>query len=297
MKNLIRAISEDGGVVISAIDSTGIVHEMEKIHKTSAVVSAALGRLLTGASLMGSFLKNQEDSLTLRVNGAGPIGNLVTVSDSYGNVRGYADHPVVEIPLRADGKLDVGTAVGCEGTLAVIRDFGTGEPYVGQIPLVSGEIAEDITSYYATSEQTPTVCALGVLVGKDLQILNAGGFLLQLLPGATEAEISKIENNLKNAPSVTEFYSNGGTPLELIHILLEGFSPNILEEKEVSYRCYCSEEKTEKILISLGEEELTRMMEEDPYAEVACHFCDKKYKINISDILAEIRQNKVAGSP
>lgn len=292
MSKLIRAISEDGGVVVSAIDSTEIVAKMEEIHKTSAVVSAALGRLLTGASLMGSFLKNEDDKLTLRVNGGGPVGSMVVVSDGEGNVRGYADHPVVEIPIRADGKLDVGAAVGSDGTIAVIRDTGIGEPYTGQTPLVSGEIAEDITQYYASSEQAPTVCSLGVLVNKDLSIHNAGGFLLQLLPGATKEEIDKIEENLSKIPPVTELLSEGKGPWDIIESLLEDFSPQVLEEKEVEYRCYCSREKTEKILISLGREELLSMQEEEQTAEVICHFCGKKYDINLQDILAELQGAK-----
>lgn len=293
MKNLIRAISENGGIVVSAIDSTNIVKKMEEIHKPSAVVSAALGRLLTGASLMGSNLKNDMDSLTLRISGGGPAGTLVAISDGEGNVRGYADHPVIEEPpFRTDGKLNVGAAVGRDGTIAVVRDTGTGEPYTGQVPLVSGEIAEDITRYYAVSEQAPTVCSLGVLVNKDLSILNAGGFLLQLLPGASEEEIKKIEENLEKIPSVTQLLGEGKGPGEMIELLLEGFSPQVLEEKEVSYHCYCSREKTEKILISLGRDELTSMLEEEPAAEVLCHFCGKKYHICLKEILAELQCKK-----
>lgn len=294
MNNLIRAISENGGIVVSAIDSSQIVRKMEEIHAPSATVSAALGRLLTGASLMGGGLKNSGDSITLRVNGGGPAGTLVVVSDGEGNVRGYADHPVLaeEPPLRGDGKLNVGAAVGREGTIAVVRDTGTGEPYTGQVPLVSGEIAEDITHYYAVSEQAPTVCSLGVLVNPDLSIQNAGGFLLQLLPGATDAEIKKIEENLENIPSVTQMLAEDKGPWEMIETLLDGFSPQVLEEKEADYRCYCSWEKTEKILISLGREELASMLEEEPTAEVLCHFCGKKYEMNLSEILAELQSAK-----
>lgn len=293
MNNLIRAISENGGIVVSVIDSTAIVQMMEEIHKTSAVISAGLGRLLTGASLMGSFLKNENDSLTLRVNGGGPAGTLLAVSDGKGNVRGYAEHPVVELPIRdTDGKLDVGGAVGNEGTIAVVRDTGTGEPYTGQVPLVSGEIAEDITKYYAVSEQAPTVCSLGVLVNKDLSIRYAGGFLLQLLPGASENEIKCIEKNLQNIPPITQLLEEEKTPWDIAGILLDGFSPQILEEKSVEYRCYCNRERTEKILISLGLEELNTMLEEEPTAEVICHFCGEKYQINLADIVAELQGSK-----
>lgn len=292
MSNLIRAISENGGIVVSVLNSTNIVREMESIHQTSAVISAALGRLLTGTALMGSFLKNTTDSLTVRINGGGPAGTLLAVSDGEGNVRGYAEHPVVEIPLREDGKLNVGGAVGREGTIAVVRDTGAGEPYTGQVPLVSGEIAEDITRYYAASEQAPTVCSLGVLVNKDLSVRHAGGFLLQLLPGALEEEIQKIEENLQNVSSFTEMLEQGKTPWDIIEILLSGFAPQMLEEKTLEYRCYCSREKTEKILISLGEKELAAMLQEEPSAEVICHFCGKKYHVNLSDIVAELQGTK-----
>ena len=204
MSRLIRAISENGGVLFCAVDSTDIVREAERIHKTSAVTSAALGRLLTAASMMGVMLKSEKDSLTLRIKGGGPSGTVLAVSDGAGNVRGYVEQPVVELPPRADGKLDVGGAVGRDGTLSVVKDLGMKEPYVGQVPLVSGEIAEDITAYYAVSEQTPTVCALGVLVDRDLSILTAGGYLLQLLPGASDAEITHLEQNVAALPSVTE---------------------------------------------------------------------------------------------
>lgn len=289
MANLVRSISQNGGIVVCALDSTNIVREAERIHKPSAVVTAALGRLLTGASLMGSWLKSDEDSLTLRINGGGPVGTLVAVSDGEGNVRGYADHAVIEeLPHRPDGKLNVGAAVGHDGTLAVIRDMGLKEPYIGQVPLVSGEIAEDITSYYAASEQTPTVCSLGVLVNKDLSVRQAGGFLLQLLPGATEAEITKIEANIASIPPITELLEQGGSPYDIANMALAGFSPEILEERQVEYRCYCSREKTESILISLGQEELEKMALEDPIAKVECHFCGKTYEVKIEDLLREI---------
>ncbi|MFV0352070.1 MAG: Hsp33 family molecular chaperone HslO [Oscillospiraceae bacterium] len=286
--NIYRAISEDGGVLMCAIDSTNIVREMEQVHHTSAVVSAGLGRLLTGAALMGSFLKNEEDSLTLRVNGGGPVGSLVAVSDGLGNVRGYAENPVTELDaLRADGKLDVGTAVGTNGYLAVSRDTGLKEPYIGQVPLVSGEIAEDITSYYATSEQTPTVCALGVLVEKDLSICKAGGFLMQLLPGATEGEIARLEANIAKLPSITSMLQEGGTPQDMINIAMEGFNPNILDETYVEYRCHCSRGKSRDILFSLGKTELEEMLKEEPTVTVECHFCDEKYTFDLKELLAE----------
>lgn len=288
MSKRIRAISDNGGIVICAIDSTDILRDMETYHKSSAVVSAALGRLLTGACLMSSWLKSSDDSLTVRINGGGPIGTVLAVADGDGNVRGYAENNIVEIPYRADGKLDVGAAVGHNGTIAVIRDLGLKEPYIGQIELASGEIAEDITSYYAASEQTPTVCALGVLVNKDLSIQRGGGFLLQLLPGATEEEITKIENNIKNIPSITEMLEQGKTIYDIIQIMMEGFAPEILDEDEVNYLCKCSTHRSEEILMSLGKEELAKMQKESPTASLECHFCDKVYTILIQDILDEL---------
>lgn len=200
--NLLRGISDNGGVVFYGIDSTDIVREMERLHKTSAVTTAALGRLLTAAAMMGAMLKGSRDTVTLQINGGGPAGRLLAVADGAGHVKGYVQNPVVELPPRADGHLDVGAAVGTDGTLDVIRDLGLREPYIGQVPLVSGEIAEDVTRYFAVSEQTPSVCALGVLVNADLSVQCAGGFILQLLPGATEEEITRLEANIKAMPAV-----------------------------------------------------------------------------------------------
>ena len=256
MAKLVRAISDMGGVVIAAIDSTDIVSEMERIHKTSAVVSAALGRLLTASQLMGAMLKSRDDSVTLRIKSDGPIGNITVGCDGVGNCKGYVQNPVVEIPLRADGKLDVGTAVGKNGNLYVIKDIGLKDPYVGNIPLVSGEIAEDITAYYAYSEQIPTVCGLGVLVNPDLTIKRAGGYLIQLLPGATDEEITMLENNLKNVPSITKFFEQGKDVYDVINTLLDGFNPNVLDEDTVQYHCDCNRERVEKALISIGIKDL-----------------------------------------
>ncbi|MDL2218812.1 Hsp33 family molecular chaperone HslO [Ruminococcaceae bacterium OttesenSCG-928-O06] len=287
--NMIRMLSSDGAIAVYAVDSTDIVREMEQVHATSAVVSAGLGRLLTAASLMGSQLKNPRDSLTLRVDGGGPAGVLVAVSDGEGNVRGYATHPVVELPLRPDGKLDVGGAVGRNGVLTVMKDLGMKEPYIGQIPLVSGEIGEDITAYYATSEQTPSVCALGVLVNPDLTIQKAGGYLLQLLPGTPEETIRRIEENVRKMPPVTQLLAEGYTPADMACKVLEGFAPKVLEERRVEYCCYCSREKTADILASLGREELKDMQAEDPTARVECHFCNRTYLFDISEITSNMR--------
>lgn len=288
MGNMIRGISENGGVIFCGVDSTKMVGTMEQIHKTSAVTSAALGRLLTAASIMGIMLKNSKDSITLRVNGGGPAGTVLAVADGMGCVKGYVEHAVVEIPLRPDGKLNVGGAVGRDGTLSIVRDLGLKEPYVGQIPLVSGEIAEDITSYYATSEQIPTVCALGVLVAPDLTISCAGGYLLQLLPGATEEEITMLEKNIANVPSVTTLLQQGKTMKDIMQMVMQGFDPQVLDEYDVEYRCDCTEQRVERALISMGRAELEKLASEEPVVEVNCQFCDKKYHVDVKKLLQSL---------
>lgn len=289
MGNMIRGISENGGVIFCGVDSTNLVRTMEQIHKTSAVTSAALGRLLTAASIMGIMLKNSKDSITLRVNGGGPAGTVLAVADGMGCVKGYVENPVVEIPLRSDGKLNVGAAVGRDGTLSIVRDMGLKEPYVGQVPLVSGEIAEDITSYYATSEQIPTVCALGVLVAPDLTISCAGGYLLQLLPGATEEEITMLERNISNVPSVTTLLQQGKTMLDIMGMVMQGFDPQVLDEYDVEYRCDCTEQRVERALISMGRAELEKLAAEEPVVEVNCQFCDKKYHVDVKKLLKSLQ--------
>ena len=284
MGRVLRAISENGGVVMTAIDSTDIVARAEQIHESSAVVTAALGRLLTAASIMGCGLKGKEQSVTLRLSGGGPAGNVIAVSDAWGNVRGTVSQPVVELPLNPYGKLDVGGAVGRDGTLTVIRDTGMKDPYVGSVPLVSGEVAEDVTAYYAASEQVPTVCALGVLVNPDLTVRAAGGFLVQLLPGALEEEIEQLEGNLKELPSVTQMLEGGMSLEQIIERVLDGFAPNILDEFPVEYRCNCSRQRVEKALLSLGNEELQEMIDEGEPVEVCCHFCERKYNFTQEEL-------------
>ncbi|WRS28256.1 Hsp33 family molecular chaperone HslO [Oscillospiraceae bacterium MB08-C2-2] len=286
MATIIKTISADGGVVCQAMDSTDIVFRAEQLHRTSAVVTAALGRLLTAASMMGTMLYHEDDSITLRLKGDGPSGSVIAVSDSQGNVRGYVENPIVELPLNQYGKLDVAGAVGKNGLLYVLKDLGMKEPYIGQTPIVSGEIAEDITHYYATSEQTPTVCGLGVLVNTDLTVLNAGGFLVQLLPGATDETIAQLEANVGKLPSVTQMLSSGMTPHDIAHKLLEGMEPQVIETREVSYRCDCSRQRVERALLSLGREELDQMAKEQEVTEVDCHFCNKKYRFNPTELRA-----------
>lgn len=289
MSEWIRGLSENGGIVFCGIDSTDIVRKAEQLHKTSATCSAALGRLLTGASLMGSMLKDERDSVTLRVNGGGPAGLVIACTDGHGNVKGCIDHPLVELPPRADGHLDVGGAVGKDGVLTVIRDNKLQrEPTVGQVPLVSGEIAEDLTAYYAYSEQIPTVCALGVLVDPDLTIHCAGGYLVQLLPGATDAEITRLEQNIAAMPSVTEMLRAGATTEDMMEKALAGFAPSVLDRRQVSYKCDCSQQRTKEMLFSLGRKELEKLRDEDPNCEVVCHFCHSKYTFDLNQLLKEL---------
>jgi molecular chaperone Hsp33 len=288
MATSVRCISVDGTLTVTAIDGTDIVNRAAEIHKTSAVTSAALGRLLCAASLMGSALKGKDDSLTLRINGGGPAGTVMAVSDSEGNVRGYVQQPVVELPLNKLGKLDVAGAVGKNGFVTVIKDLGLKDPYVGQTPIVSGEIAEDLTAYFASSEQIPTVCALGVLVNPDLTIKAAGGFLIQLLPTAQDDTIDKVERSIEGLPSVTTLLTQGLTPEEICRRALRLFDLEVLDTASPAYRCRCSREKVDAALISTGKEELLEMAQQQT-TEVQCQFCDKVYRFSSDEIRALVR--------
>ena len=287
MGKLIRCISKMGDLTVMAADTTDIVNRAADIHKTSAVTSAALGRLLTAASLMGSSLKGKDDSVTVKLNGNGPAGTVLAVSDSSGNVRGYVQNPVVELPLNKIGKLDVSGAVGTDGFVTVVKDLGLKDPYVGQTPIISGEIAEDITAYFAQSEQIPTVCALGVLVNPDLSIKAAGGFLIQLLPTATNETIDLVEKGLEGIEPISAMIDKSMTPEEICRHVLKHFELDVLDESNPVYKCYCSRERTEKALISVGKQGLTEMAE-DEVTEVCCQFCDKKYHFTSEQIRALI---------
>ncbi len=284
MSELVRMISNDGTLTVIAVDSTDIIRRMEWIHRTSAVTSAALGRLLTAASMMGAVLKGKDNSITLRLNGGGPAGSVIAVSDSDGNVRGYVANPIVEIPLNEKGKLDVAGAVGKDGTLTVVKDLGMNEPYVGQVPIVSGEIAEDITSYFAISEQLPSVCALGVLVNPDLTIQAAGGFIIQLLPTAMDDTIDKVEECLKDILPVTQMLTSGMSAEDICRSVLKDFDLEILDTSNPEYRCNCSRERVSKALLTIGKEGLLEMAQ-DKRTEVSCHFCEKKYRFKPEEIL------------
>ncbi len=284
MGNLYRAISADGSAFAAVLDAKDIVSEIEKIHKSSAVVTAGLGRLTIAASLMGYMLKGEENSITLRIDADGPTGQLMAVADCYGNVKSCVTNPVVEIPLNSIGKLDVSSAVGKNGTLSVVKDLGLREPYVGVIPLVSGEIAEDIANYYATSEQIPTVCALGVLVDTDLSVKAAGGYLIQLLPFASEECISAIERNIANIKPISTLLDEGTSPQEIADMLLAGLEPNELDTASPCYKCDCSRHRTEEILLSIGKKELENIAAEGNDTEVSCHFCGKSYVFTAAEI-------------
>lgn len=289
MGKLIRCISKMGDLTVMAADTTDIVNRAADIHKTSAVTSAALGRLLTAASLMGSALKGKDDSITVKLNGNGPAGTVLAVSDSSGNVRGYVQNPVVELALNKIGKLDVSGAVGTDGFVTVVKDLGLKDPYVGQTPIVSGEIAEDITAYFAQSEQIPTVCALGVLVNPDLTIKAAGGFIIQLLPTATNETIDLVEKGLEGIEPISAMIDKSMTPEEICRHVLRYFELDVLDESNPVYKCYCSRERTEKALISIGKQGLSEMAE-DEITEVCCQFCDKKYRFSREEIKALLSQ-------
>lgn len=286
MSNLYRAISADGSAFAAVLDAKDIVSQIEQIHQSSAVVTAGLGRLTIAASLMGYMLKGEENSITLRIDADGPTGQLMAVADCYGNVKSCVTNPVVEIPLNSVGKLDVAGAIGRNGTLSVVKDLGLREPYVGVIPLVSGEVAEDIANYYATSEQIPTVCALGVLVDTDLSVKAAGGYLIQLLPFASEECICAIEKNIANIPPISALLDQGKTPEEIANMLLSGLDPNELDTASPQYKCDCSRKRTEEILLSIGKEELSNIATEGEDTTVSCHFCGKNYVFTPDEISA-----------
>ena len=283
---LVRAISKDGAVKAVAVSTRGLTERARQIHKTLPVATAALGRTLAAASMMGNALKEDGASVTLQIKGGGPLGTLLAVSDNEGNVRGTVENPAVDLPLRSDGKLDVGTAVGCGGTLTVIRDLNMKEPYVGSVGLLGGEIAEDLAAYFVESEQIPTACGLGVLVDRDQSVLAAGGYLIQLLPGAGEDTISKVEGGILAAGSVTGLLRENDDPEGLLYRVLSDFDLEILEHSPIEYRCYCSRERMERALLSIGREELRALIEEKGEAELTCRFCDNVQHFSREDLEA-----------
>lgn len=283
MDKIIRAMTTDGFVKISAIDGRDLVARAKEIHHTSPTATAALGRLLCAASLLGNLMKEDDASLTMRVNGGGPIGGIAAVSDSAGNVRGYVGDPTVDLPLRPDGKLDVGGAVGRNGMLTVSRDIGLKEPYIGSTELVSGEIAEDVAAYLTESEQIPAAVGLGVLVETDLSVAQAGGFIVQLMPGAPEGTIETLEDNIFWMDSVTMQLSDGGAE-ELIRNVLKGLDVEFVETCPVEYRCNCGRERVEEVLGTIGDGELRDMADSGEEISVSCQFCDAVYRFSPGDV-------------
>ena len=281
---LVRAISKDGFVKAVAVSTRELTERARQIHRMTPVATAALGRTLAAASMMGNALKGEGSSVTLQIKGGGPLGTVLAVSDNEGNVRGTVDDPSVDLPLRPDGKLDVGSAVGCDGTLTVIRDLNMKEPYVGSVGLLGGEIAEDLAAYFVESEQIPTACGLGVLVDRDRSVLTAGGYLIQLLPGAGEEIVSRVERGIMAAGSVTALLKADSDPESLLRRVMPDFELEILEKSPVEYRCYCSRERMEKALISLGPEEMRSLIDEQGSAEMTCRFCDSVQKFTREDL-------------
>ncbi|MBQ6697960.1 MAG: Hsp33 family molecular chaperone HslO [Oscillospiraceae bacterium] len=287
---IIRAVTCDGAIKILAMTARETVEEARRIHDLTPLTSAALGRTLVAASLLGNDLKGENDTITVRIDSDGPIGSIVAVSDSLGYVRGYCKNPQADLPVReSDRKIDVSGGVG-NGTLSIIKDLGMKEPYIGQTQLVSGEIAEDITAYLATSEQIPSVCALGVLVERDWSIRAAGGYIIQLLPGVYDDEIDRLEECIKKARAVTECLDEGMSLEEILETTLTGFEIEVLDEYEVGYKCTCSRERTRGVLMSIGAEELRAIAEEDGQAEVNCQFCDNKYLFNKEELYEIIKE-------
>ena len=281
---LVRGMSMDGFVKVVAIRSTDLVRRGAQIQKTTPNATAAFGRALTAASMMGNMQKVDNGSMTLQIKGGGPIGTITCVSDAIGNVRGFVTEPRVPLVEKHPGKLDVGATVGTDGMLTVIRDLQMKEPYVGSVALVSGEIADDVTAYFAQSEQTPTACALGVLVDKDLSVKVAGGYLVQLLPGAPDEVIDQLEEGIKRAGAVTAMLENGLTPEDILGQVMGALGVVFLETTPVSYKCYCSRERVEKALISLGRKELGQIADEGKEFPVECQFCDEIYTFTPEDI-------------
>ena len=289
--HIVRAITKDGFLKATAICSTAIAERARQIHHTTPTATAALGRVLTAASMMGNMQKVENGTLTLQIKGGGPLGTLLAVSDAEGNVRGYVQNPGITLLEKYAGKLDVGAAVGTDGMLTVIRDLQMKEPYVGSVALVSGEIGDDVTAYFAQSEQTPTACALGVLVGRDHTVSVAGGYLIQLLPDAPDALIDRLEAGIRAAGAVTPMLSEGLTPEAMLRRVLDGFELEFLENTPVSYRCYCSRERVTSTHIAIGRKDLEEIVAEGKPIDLECQFCDQVYTFTpeeISDLLKKI---------
>ncbi|NCB52355.1 MAG: Hsp33 family molecular chaperone HslO [Clostridia bacterium] len=291
MDEIVRAVTEDGFVKISAVSARAIVQRAKEIHGLTPVTAAALGRALCAASMLGDMMKEDDASLTLRLNGGGPAGSVIAVSDSGGNVRGYVQNPGVDLPLRRDGKLDVGGAIGRNGMLTVSRDMGLREPYVGSTELISGEVAEDLARYLAESEQIPAACGLGVLVDTDTSVKAAGGFIVELLPGALESAIEKVEENIFMMDQLTTILDEDGLD-RVVYQVLAGLSPKILERLPVEYRCTCTRERVAGALKSCGEAELGDIVRQGEDIEISCQFCENVYCFKPEEVSLLIEREK-----
>lgn len=284
MDILTKAVTKDGFIRIYAVNSKNTTNEAQKIHSTSPVVTAALGRLVTAGMLMGAMQKDENIDLTLQIKGGGPAGLMIVVAKHDGYVKGYVENPLVDLPLNSKGKLDVGGAVGTAGYLSVIKDLKLKEPYIGKVPLKTGEIGDDIAFYFAQSEQVPTAVALGVLVDKDLSVKASGGFIVQVMPDCDEFTLKRLEKAVSEVESVTKLLEDNITSEELILKVMKDFDVEILESKEVGYRCDCSRERTEKAIKSLGKDEIKSILEDEGKAEVTCHFCNNAYVFERCDL-------------
>ncbi|WP_419742409.1 Hsp33 family molecular chaperone HslO [Paraclostridium dentum] len=282
---VLRSTAGDGQVRAFVATTRNMVERARDLHKTSKVATAALGRTLTATSMMGLMMKNDGDKITVIIKGGGPIGSILATANSKGIVKGYVDNPNVVVEDYENGKLNVAAAVGSEGTVRVTKDLGLREPYNGSYPMVSGEIAQDLTYYFALSEQTPSVVALGVLT-KEEEVEYAGGFIVQLMPDATEETISRLESNVANLDSITNMLKEGKTPEDILNIVLDGLNPQILDKCDVGFECECSKERVEGVLISIGQHQLAEMIEEDKKAEIGCQFCNSKYMFDEDELKA-----------
>ncbi len=281
---LIKGIDELGRIRAYVASSTNLVENARLTHNTSPTASAALGRTLTAGVMMGAMMKNEKDVLTLKIAGGGPAGNIYVVSKNNGIIKGYIDNPMADVPSREDGKLDVGALVGKNGSITTIMDLGLKEPYVGQSNIVSGEIAEDIASLYALSEQQPSAVSLGVLVDKDISIKAAGGYIIQLLPGVSDEDIDKLEAKLASIEPVSAMIDKGMTPEEIMDSILGDFNMEVLEKMDIEFKCDCSRDRIEQVIISLGKQEIVDIIEEDGQAEIVCHFCNTKHQFNNEEL-------------
>lgn len=281
---VIRAMDDKGNIRVFVANTTTLVNNARNIHNTTPTASAALGRTLTAAAIMGTMLKNEKETISIQLKGGGPLGTVLAVANSKGEVKGYVGDPNVDLKLKENGKLDVGGAVGRNGKVTVIRDFGLKEPYIGQSDIVTGEIAEDLTNYFAYSEQQPSAVALGILVDRDTSIKAAGGYIIQVLPDATEEALDRLESNLANTPPVSSLIEKGYTPEDILFNVCSGFNMDIKDKAVVKLTCDCSVERIQKALIAVGRTELERIIEEDGEAELVCHFCNQRYHFNRDEL-------------